>query len=101
LALAGAARAAGVDTARWLRALRDDDAAARDFDLVGAYGREAASRCGICGKAFVSQEYLRRHCERAHGGSGDPTVCPTISSAQAPQGDGADVAGAIRRARLA
>ncbi|KAH8048380.1 hypothetical protein JL721_11940 [Aureococcus anophagefferens] len=72
LGIASAARAAGVDTAKWLRSLQDDGGAYEDdSEVMGSYGaaRGRAWACAQCGKAFVNREYLEQHIRRKHGGS--------------------------------
>ena len=66
LALAGAARAAGVDTARWIDSLRDGEAANDDEALLEAY-TDTSVGCAQCGKGFVSKEYLAQHVKSVHG----------------------------------
>ena len=66
LALAGAARAAGVDTARWIDSLRDGEAANDDEALLEAY-TDTSVNCAQCGKGFVSKEYLAQHVKSVHG----------------------------------
>ena len=66
LALAGAARAAGVDTARWIDSLRDGEAANDDEALLEAY-TDTSANCAQCGKGFVSKEYLAQHVKSVHG----------------------------------
>ncbi|KAH8044877.1 hypothetical protein JL720_16902 [Aureococcus anophagefferens] len=54
LGIASAARAAGVDTAKWLRSLQDDGGAYEDdSEVMGSYGAARAWACAQCGKAFA------------------------------------------------
>ena len=77
LALAGAARAAGVDTARWIDSLRDGEAANDDEALLEAY-TDTSVGCAQCGKGFVSKEYLAQHVKSVHGDvERKPTSLPT------------------------
>ena len=77
LALAGAARAAGVDTARWIDSLRDGEAANDDEALLEAY-TDTSVNCAQCGKGFVSKEYLAQHVKSVHGDvERKPTGLPT------------------------
>ena len=94
LALAGAARAAGVDTARWIDALRDGDAANDDEALLGAY-TDTSVGCAQCGKGFASKAYLAQHVTQVHGAVDAPPPAPPSPPNQKKRGFFSSVLGGV------